>query len=89
MDRSLIIQDSNYREYLPKLYRKHYDLWKARMLKSVDKIAESLASKSPEEVMEEYSLSPRDIALLVRLNYFTPEETEKYNLRRIEEKVPT
>lgn len=82
------IDDVDYMECLPSLYRKSYITWKARMLTQVDAIAQDLNGMQPEEVMTKYNLTPRDVALLVRLQYLTAEEVEKYGLRRIEGTVP-
>ena len=82
-----VIKDKDYIECLPVLYRKHYSLWRGRMLKIIDEVAATLEHKTPEEVMEQFSLTKRDIAILVRLEYFTPDETERFGLRRIEETV--
>ena len=81
------VVDKEYIECLPVLYRKHYALWRERMLANIDTISQALEGNSIEAVMEHFRLSPRDVALLVRLHYFTEDEVERFGLRRIEESV--
>ena len=83
------IDDKDYIECLKtSVYRTHYRLWRERMLTKIEDIVAALETASPEEVMYSYSLSPRDMALLVRLGYFTKDEVERFDLRRIECTVP-
>ena len=83
------IDDKDYIECLSSdLYRRNYSNWRQRMLSSIDDIVDALANGTVEDVMEQKGLSARDIALLVRLQYFTEEEVERYELRRIEKTVP-
>ena len=58
------------------------------MLGRIDAIVEALEQAPIEQVMELFSLSARDIALLVRLNYLTVDEAARYGLERIERSVP-
>lgn len=81
------IDDSAYIETLPTLYRRHHELWKKRMFKVIDAVAVELETNPPEVVMEKFSLSKRDVALLVRLGFFTEEEAERFDLNRIEAQV--
>jgi len=75
------IDDKDYMECLPSpLYLAHYELWRKRMLPRVDDIAKALRTKPLEEVMIEFTLTPRDVALLVQLRYLTGEEVEEFNL---------
>ena len=83
------IQDAAYLECLPVLYRRHHELWKARMLRVVDAVEEAFeGGATPEAVMGQFPVSKRDLALMVRLNFFTPEQAKRYDLQRIEEAVP-
>ena len=88
MDRASNIKDADYIACLPRPYRTSYTKWRTRMLNSIDAIAEAIAHMPVEDVMQKFNLSPRDIALLVRLNYFTAEEVVEYGLERIERSVP-
>ncbi len=75
------IDDQDYMECLPSpLYLAHYELWRKRMLPRVDDIAKSLRDKPLEDVMVQFTLTPRDVALLVQLKYLTSEEVEEFNL---------
>lgn len=82
------IHDSDYIDTLPRLYKRTYSSWKERMLKQVDSIADSMRMHGVEATMTMFSLSPRDVALLVRLGYFTEQETEEFGLAAIEQSVP-
>lgn len=88
MDRASQIRDSEYIECLPRPYRANYFRWRERMLGRIDAIVEALEQAPIEQVMELFSLSSRDIALLVRLNYLTGDEAARYGLERIERSVP-
>lgn len=82
------IQDKAYLECLPVLYRKHHELWKARMLRIVDDVEAAFENGiTPEAAMERFSITKRDLALMVRLNFFSPEQAKRYDLQRIEEAV--
>lgn len=83
------IEDKEYLECLPSLYRNQYYRWRERMLAQVDEIICALETNSVGVVMEMYSLTPRDIALLVRLNYVSPEDAKRFNLYKIESRVPS
>lgn len=87
MDREANIKDTDYIECLPRMYRKSYSLWRNRMLEKIDAVSSALETSTVEAVMQQFELSARDIALLVRLCYFTPEEVERFSLRRIESQV--
>ena len=83
------IDDKDYIECLPSdLYRHNYANWRQRMLDNIEIIVQQLSEKPVEAVMEEMNLTTRDIALLVRLKFFTEEEVEKFDLRRIEKLIP-
>lgn len=71
------------------LYRNRYLAWKARMLPEIDNIILDFEKNGVDTTMSERNLTPRDIALLVRLKYFTEDEVEKFALQTIEQSVPT
>lgn len=84
-----MIDDQDYIEYLPSaLYVKRYLRWREAMIQDIEDISTDLQTSTIDEVMERRSLSPKDIALLVRLKYFTAEEVAAYDLLRIEKMVP-
>ena len=83
------IKDKDYIEFLgTELYQNRYFRWKKRMLPMVDAIVEELPKDSLENVMKKFDLTPRDVALLVRLNYVSEEVAVKYGLKAIEEIIP-
>ena len=83
------IDDSDYIAFLPgDMFRRRYFRWRERMLRDVEGIVADLKKHPVEEVMEMRNLTPRDIALLVRLKYLTPEEVEEFDLRKIEQALP-
>ena len=82
------IQDQDYIECLVPMYRRTYLSWKQRMVGRIDRIAADFNHATPEEVMAAHHLSPRDVALMVRLNYLTAEEAERFGLQRIVDAVP-
>lgn len=83
------IDDAEYMECLPYLYRKNYTRWKERMLRQIGDIVHALETTPLEQVMETYSLTPRDVALLVRLNYVTAEEAHVFGMDAVERTVPS
>lgn len=88
MDR--VINDAAYLNTLTStLYRNRYIRWKSEVLSKIDSIMESLEKGvALSDVMSEYNLTNRDVALLVRLNYISSEEAESYGLDCIEKSVP-
>lgn len=83
------VDDADYLNFLPTpLHRNRYLRWKEEMLQSIDSILADLEKSSVMEVMTTRSLTPKDIALLVRLHYVTDEEADTYNLRSVEAMVP-
>lgn len=88
MNREAHVQDADYIECLPRPYRANYTRWRQRMLSNIDAVAVALQGQDIETVMVQYSLTRRDIALLVRLHYFTDDEVCRYNLSEIERSVP-
>ena len=84
-----VIDDKDYIECLPDyVHRVAYNKWRARMELAIEDIVKALEKDKVENVMITQHLSPRDIALLVRLCFFTEEEVEKFDLLRIERTVP-
>lgn len=84
-----IVDDEDYLATLPPgLYRNRYFLWKEKMLGQIDSIKQDLVTDSLESVMTKYNLTPRDIALLVRLNYISEEDSKLFGLDVIEKSVP-
>lgn len=83
------VDDMAYLQYLRSdMYRNRYLRWKDEMLEDLDAIIEDLDKYSVDEVMDKRGLTPKDIALLVRLRYLTDDEVARYDLRRIEQTVP-
>lgn len=82
------IDDKDYVECLNGYYKAFYERWKTRMTKEVDDIVFDLSRMSLEDVKAKRRLTNRDIALLVRLKYFTAEEVECYDLEKINQSVP-
>lgn len=88
MHREENIQDTDYIATLPRLYRITYAKWRERMLRDIEEIVESFRTCGVEQTMARFTLNFRDVALLVRLGYLTPQETEEFNLSPIEQSVP-
>lgn len=83
------IQDQDYLDFIgDHVYRFRYFRWKDRMLSMLDDILAALERSTPEEVIEELKLTPRDLAMLVRLNYITKEDAKRLDLIRIERSIP-
>ena len=82
-----MIQDKDYESCLGTLYRTNYNIWKRSTLEFIDDFVQALSTDSRDNVIASYSLSPRDIALMVKLHYVTPEEAELYNLIEISDTV--
>lgn len=82
------IEDTEYMECLTTLYRRNYLRWRDKMLSQIEDIVCDFEVMTVDQVMEKYALTPRDVALLVRLHYFTPEEAQRFDLERIEQAVP-
>lgn len=83
------VDDRSYMEFLPtQMHQRRYLVWKEQMLGKIDYFVSELRQKEVKTVMEEQGLTPRDVALLVRLKYFTDDEIEIFGLREIEETVP-
>lgn len=82
------VDDKDYISFLPtRLQVNRYLRWKEQMLLDIDNIIAELDSLSIDDVMEQRNLTPKDVALLVRLRYVTAEEVERYDLGRIEKMV--
>ena len=82
------IDDKDYISYLPtRLHVKRYLRWKEQMLLDIDNIVADLKESSIDVVMEKRNLTPKDVALLVRLQFVTDEEVETFGLARIEKMV--
>ena len=89
IDRKAMITDNGYIEFLMiPLNQQRYVRWRDKILEVFEDIVSDFRAMTPEEVMEKWDLNPHDIALFVRLNYFTPEEVEEFDVRRIEAMVP-
>lgn len=83
------IDDAGYIECLASpMYQQYYYRWKSRMLGQIEQIVRALEEKPVDEVMAAFKLTQRDIALLVRLGYFTGDEVDRFGLREIEAGVP-
>ena len=83
------VDDSSYMNFLPSdLYRNRYLRWKSVMLSNIDAIVASFSTEGVEATIQKFGLTPKDVALLVRLKYFDAEEIEQYGLRKIECGVP-
>lgn len=83
------IKDEDYLNFLTgDFYRSRYYKWKERMLSILDSLLRDLEVMTPEDAIEKYRLLPKDIALLVRLNYVSPEDAERLDLVRIEKSLP-
>ena len=83
------IDDKDYIAFLPgEMFRGRYYRWRERMLKNIANIVADFERYPVDEVMDRQRLTFRDIALLVRLNYLTPEEVERFDLRKIEQALP-
>lgn len=81
--------DASYIEYLPsKLYRNRYLRWKDLMLQNIDAIVAGFTKEGVEATMKKYSLTQKDIALLVRLRFLTDDEITRFALQGIECGVP-
>ena len=84
-----VIEDENYIKFLPtRMHIAKHSQWKERMLSIDDSWINELQTEKFEDVIANYNLTEKDIALLVRFNYFTEEEIEQYNLRSIEQAMP-
>ena len=84
-----VIQDEDYMNFLPtKLQQRRYLRWKEKMLNNIDGIIAALESNTIDDVMQEWDLVPKDVALIVRLGFVTDEQANRFDLRRIEERVP-
>ena len=82
------VDDKDYIKFLPtQLHIKRYLRWKEQMLLDIDGIVEELESFSIDDVMVKRNLTPKDIALLVRLHFVSDDEVDKYDLGRIESMV--
>lgn len=83
------IHDEDYLNFLPTtLHKKRYSHWREQMLANIENIVATFHAQPRDEAIATCNLTPRDVALLVRLGYFTPEEAEAFNLYEIEKKVP-
>ena len=88
-EREAWIDDKDYLDCQPRLYRMKHVKWKELMLSVIDNVVEDLEKGSPiEEVMERWELTARDVALLVRLKFVTEEEAARFDMNRIEATVP-
>ena len=70
------------------MHRQRHERWKERMLSIGEDVVEDLNTMEVKAVMEKYNITEKDIALLVRFNYFTEDEVERFNLRPIEKAMP-
>lgn len=83
------VDDLAYMSYLPSdMYRNRYMRWKNVMLGNIEAIVASFSADGVDATMQKFSLTPKDIALLVRLKYLSDDEVEQYSLRTIECGVP-
>lgn len=83
------VDDQAYLNFLPTpLHRNRYLRWKGAMLQQLDVILADLERSNISDVMSNRGLTPKDVALLVRLHYVTDEEADKYGLREVEAMVP-
>lgn len=80
--------DTNYLERLPSYYRRAHERWKEHISSIIDDVMSALESSTLQEVMSTYNLTPRDIAMLVRLNVVTDEEAERFGMNAVEAVVP-
>lgn len=80
------IDDADYIECLPtQVYKQHYMRWKERILPQMGALVAALRVKPLEDVMGDFSLTPRDVTLLVQLKYLTAEEVEEFGLEKFAE----
>ncbi len=71
------------------LHVQRYNIWKAGILLKLDNIVRDLGKESLETVMKKYHLLRRDIALMVRLGYFTNEEVDQFGLESVVKTIPS
>lgn len=83
------IDDQDYLNFLPTdMHRRRYQRWKEEMLANIDDIIAEVEKEGLQAVMERRYLSPKDIALLVRLNFVSEEQAERFGMKAIEETAP-
>ncbi len=78
------IEDKDYLECLPSdIYRRNYGRWKKRMLDRIETIVETFRVKGVDKAIQELDMTPRDVMLLTKLGYLTPEEIEEFGLTNV------
>lgn len=84
------INDEGYIHTLPSpLYQSRYMQWKSDMLNKLDDMLIDLETNGADHMVKTFSLTRKDIALLVRLNYIPEHLSERHGLYAIERTVPT